>query len=295
MKDTQVGFSDSGRQDGMNGGDMPRLRIGVVGPLTGARSAYGDLIRHAIEDLGHCPELDLRLIDDQAQPEVARRLAAEIAADVDIVVGHFNSDCARAAIPLYRVAGVPLLLPASTDPELSDGVSVFRLCADEPREAAVIVDLWQRAFQDLALHAWTDGSPYGGRLLQRLEAEIGRRIPEAPPPTHPAKGGRCVVVYLGSHVAILQRMREEGPEWRGVSICCDDCHIEEFESQARLGAWVCAPQPDYRQLLQHAIDIAHKVLYLRTYRWSDFFDAQGQSLRATWRLYRVGESAVCAA
>ncbi len=268
---------------------MRRLRVAVPGPQSGPRAAYGKLIRKAVAGLGSLPQLEIRLLDDKAEPTVAERVAAAIVKDgIDVVVGHFNSDCARAAIPLYQAAGVPLLLPASTAPGLADGRSVFRLCADESRQAEAIVALWRGTLHGRKPSVWSDGSAYAIRLRHQLETAFGSALPDAPPPDDIGAAKRAAIAYCGTHVAVLKRFAEEGALWPSSAVCCDDCFIEEFDSKARPGTWVCAPHADYGQLLQEAIILVHNIFVQKTTQWQEVFDAKGESRNAVWRMHQVG-------
>lgn len=264
------------------------MRVAVPGPLTGPRAAYGELIRKAVENLGVLPNLDTRFFDDKADPTAAERVAKEIVNDsIDVVVGHFNSDCARSAIPIYHAAGMPLLLPASTAPGLADGQSVFRLCADESRQAETIVAFLRETLQDCKPYIWIDGSIYGSRLRNQIETVFGGVLPSAPQSDNITAARNAVVVYCGTHVSILERFAAEGAQWPAHRICCDDCFVEEFVSQARPGTWVCAPHLDYGRLTQEAIIIAYNVLIQQTARWQDAFDASGESRNAAFRMHQV--------
>ncbi|MDO7896183.1 ABC transporter substrate-binding protein [Pseudomonas citrulli] len=71
--------------------------------------------------------------DDDASPEGGRGAARRlIARGADVVVGHFSSDAASAALPLYASSGIPVLLPAATKQDLVNEVThAFRLCPSD--------------------------------------------------------------------------------------------------------------------------------------------------------------------
>lgn len=269
---------------------MYRLRVAVPGPQSGPRAAYGELIRKAVAGLGSLPKMEIILLDDKAEPNVAACVAEAIVKDgIDVVIGHFSSDCARAAIPVYQAAGMPLLLPASTASGLTDGRTVFRLCADESRQAEAIVALWRGALHGRIPSVWSDGSAYAKRLYRQLETAFGNKLPVAPQPSDISAANGAAVAYCGTHVAVIERFAEEGSDWPGTAVCCDDCFVEEFESQARPGTWICAPHADYGSLLQEAIVVAYRILVLKTARWQDVFDAEGEHRNAAWRMHQVGQ------
>jgi ABC-type branched-subunit amino acid transport system substrate-binding protein len=74
-----------------------------------------------LTDLGF--EVELAPFDDQAKPEVGSANAKNIASDPDIlcVVGHLNSGVALASLPDYQNANVPMMSPANTNPNITDG------------------------------------------------------------------------------------------------------------------------------------------------------------------------------
>lgn len=95
------------------------------------------------------------------------------------MVGHFNSECARVAGRLYQAAGVPLLLPAATAPDLCRAVGAWRLCASETRQVAVMLDY-------LARHAgqveqpWAQPGPMASGWPGRLAKGWARGPRQAP-------------------------------------------------------------------------------------------------------------------
>ena len=217
--------------------------VGIVGPLTGPRAAYGQWLRLAAMGTS----LPLLWEDDAADPAVAvdaaRRL---IAAQVEVVIGHFNSECARAAGALYRAAGIPLLLPAATAPDLCAAVGAFRLCASELKQVAVMVEYLERCDVHIK-DVWTDGSAYGERLAIALRQRLMHRVP--------ASAGASACALLGSHVAVAREIRRRaGPE--GLYLVPDDCVVDEFDQLlAGTGAVTLCPHatPDFGDCVRLAL------------------------------------------
>jgi ABC-type branched-subunit amino acid transport system substrate-binding protein len=125
-------------------------------------------------------------LDDRRDPERAAGLVGRLAADPSVigVVGPKNSGCARAAIPVARAAGLPLLLPAATADDLCRlGAGwVFRLCAADAATAAAAAALCLRlGIGRLAVIA--DATPYGiglaagvGDAARAVGIEVGHRL-----------------------------------------------------------------------------------------------------------------------
>jgi ABC-type branched-subunit amino acid transport system substrate-binding protein len=106
--------------------------------------------------------------DDHADPDRARTVARGFVDEgVDLVIGHFSSDAALAAIDVYAKADVALLTPAATADTLTMSPAAFRIC---PADAQLVRHL-------LALchvRAWTrlqvrsDASAHGQAIAHGL-------------------------------------------------------------------------------------------------------------------------------
>lgn len=84
--------------------------------------------------------------DDNDDPQRAVALAARFAADpaVVAVIGHTSSTCTAAAYPVYRAAGIPIVLPVSTSVLIGsndDGVAesgITRVIASDALQASAV-------------------------------------------------------------------------------------------------------------------------------------------------------------
>lgn len=192
-------------------------KIGVSGPFTGPRAAYGTLLRGAAE----ASPLAATLIygDDKATVAVALDVANTfVAAGVDAVVGHFNSDCARAAGQIYHAAGIPFLMPAATAPDLIDVTRGYRICASDDAQIAAL-STWLQLRDQRLTEVWQDGSPYAARLAAALQAQglVGANTPDKTGP----------IAILGAHHAVAAEITRRGPI-PGPVFVPDDCAIAEF-------------------------------------------------------------------
>ncbi len=98
----------------------PTKKIGLVAPFEGAERDIGyDAVyaaRLAIREINAAGgaggwRLELVAYDDRGDPEFARTVAHNLAADGDVVaiIGHFQPESTTAAQPVYSEAGMPLL------------------------------------------------------------------------------------------------------------------------------------------------------------------------------------------
>ena len=202
-------------------------QVAVVGPLSGPRAEWGRLLVDAVATLPYS-RISWELFDDQGDAALAAARAQDVVHDGGFaaVVGHFNSLGAHAALPVYRSAGLPVLLPLATAPGLQDGASglVMRFCPDDDAQFAAIV----RACRERGLPRVAvahDGSGYGCRLAGRLLAAAGdhlraepARWPEAP---------QTPVVLCGVHHAVARMIAQQASR-TSLVLVLDDCDIPEF-------------------------------------------------------------------
>lgn len=90
--------------------------------------------------------------------------------NVDVVIGHFASESAAAALPLYETHAIPLILPASTCASLTQRSALaFRVCASDKTLASRLVDhLTRHSVSRYAL--FCDESLHGRQQAAEIEA-----------------------------------------------------------------------------------------------------------------------------
>lgn len=235
------------------------LRIGVSGPFTGPRSAYGDLLREAAERSS--VKAEMAFADDMAQVDQAVRVAnAFVKQGIDAVVGHFNSDCARAAGRIYRDAGIPFLMPAATAPDLIAATSGYRICAADDAQVDVLAEWLSERGQTLS-SVWQDGSPYAARLAALMYAE-GLVNPDSSREDRP-------VAILGAHHAVADEIKRR-KVFAGPVFVPDDCAIAEFDAliaNINVDILCATASPGFSICVMQAFQIINRTL------------ATGQSLK----------------
>ncbi|MBA4374032.1 MAG: branched chain amino acid ABC transporter substrate-binding protein, partial [Thermodesulfovibrio sp.] len=110
--------------------DSNVIKIGVAGPMTGDQSRFGMDFRNgvslAVDDwnakgglLGK--KIELIIEDDQHDPKQAVSVANKIVnSGAAGIIGHFNSSCSIPASDIYNRAGIPMISPGSTNPQLTE-------------------------------------------------------------------------------------------------------------------------------------------------------------------------------
>lgn len=276
------------------GADAP---VVLAGPLSGPRSAHAPLLHFAAQRLTSLG-MPFLLMDDEARPEAAHALALRLVhREVAAVIGHFNSACAEAVLPVYRAHGLSLLLPTASHDGLTAGGG-FRLCARDSQQAELMLHvLKRRGINASETELVTDGSPYSERLLAALAAASGGlTLSRVPPEATPARHCRLRIVLATCHGAldIAQRLRN----WHGLSLYADDSHVEAFAREAPSSrTLVVGPVPDYQHLIAQACDLVAQARAANASRLDDwltacgFFDIDGNSLTACWRVHALRSDA----
>ena len=108
------------------------VEIGFAAPLSGNSANFGkDMqmgVQLALDEVnagqvviaGKPVKFELQVQDDQSDPRIAVQAAQHLADEkVAAVIGHFNSGNTLAAIPVYKRAGIPLIVPCSSNPTIT--------------------------------------------------------------------------------------------------------------------------------------------------------------------------------
>ncbi len=110
------------------------IKIGMGAPMTGDNAAFGQDISQgakiAMTDAGKFQGFSFELVaqDDGGTAEGGAAVANKFVSDPTIVAieGHIFSGATKAAIPIYEKAGLPMMSPSATNPDLTKtGSKVF--------------------------------------------------------------------------------------------------------------------------------------------------------------------------
>jgi branched-chain amino acid transport system substrate-binding protein len=122
------------------------VKIGISAPLTGIGAANGKDMengaRLAIEEAnaqhltigGKEVKFELDSVDDQGDPRIGVQVAQKLVDDgVAATIGYYNSGVALPSAPIFAKAGIPLLDPAATNPQITrlGLTNVFRIIATD--------------------------------------------------------------------------------------------------------------------------------------------------------------------
>jgi hypothetical protein len=211
-------------------GALPR--VAVVGPLTGARTAWGQLLTDGIVAFA-AARVRWETFDDQGDVALASQRASEIVTDGGFaaVIGHFSSLGAIRAMPAYRQAGLAVVLPLATNPDVAAGAEdlVVRLAPDDDAQAAAIATACESSPGCARIIVVHDGSQYGRGLAGRILAATG--LPARVYDDWPAELASSAVVLAGVHHGVAAILRRR-PGDAVLVFVTDDCDVAEFAELA---------------------------------------------------------------
>lgn len=155
------------------------IQIGVSFELTGKNGNLGVQARNGVElavetlnTAGGVQGRPLQLLvrDDQGFPEQAKAADQELVkADVAAIIGHITSAQTLAAYAVTEQAGIVLISPTASTPELSGKQDhFFRVVAPNPKEGAVLAQYCfrQQGYKQVAVIYDTDNAAFTRSLLE---------------------------------------------------------------------------------------------------------------------------------
>ncbi len=150
------------------------VKIGYAGPMTGDYSQFGvdmsNAMKLAVADMGDVQgwKVEMAIEDDGGGAEGGAAVANKLVSDPTFVAmaGHAFSGATAAAMPIYEKAGIPMMSPSATNPDLTTkGSKVFNRNAftDTEQGKGAAKYLYEKlGIKKLAL--MHDGSDYGQGL-----------------------------------------------------------------------------------------------------------------------------------
>jgi branched-chain amino acid transport system substrate-binding protein len=195
------------------------IKLGVVGPHSGDLASYGiptikaaELVVKEVNAKGGVlgKQVELLVEDDVCQPQVATNTATKMVSEgVDFVLGHICSGATKAALGIYKDAGIPAISPSATNPDLTqsgDYPNFFRTIASDDAQARLQVDFALDVLKVNKIAVLHDKGDYGKGL-----AEFAKAFLEADPRAE-------VVLYEGitpgavDYSAVVQKVRRSNAE-----------------------------------------------------------------------------------
>ena len=164
------------------------VKIGVAGPMTGASAAFGEqymkgaqAAADAINAKGGVNGEKIVLVagDDACEPKQAVAVANRLVDQDKVigVVGHFCSSNTIPASEVYADAGVIMITPGSTNPQVTErGLdAVFRMCGRDDQQGIVAGDYIVDVLKGKKVAVINDKDTYGKGLADATSAQLTKR------------------------------------------------------------------------------------------------------------------------
>lgn len=158
------------------------IKIGMGAPLTGDNAPFGIDISQgatiAVQDAGEFEGFSFELVaeDDGGTPEGGAAVANKLVSDPTVVAiaGHIFSGATLAAIPIYDQAGLPMMSPSATNPDLTKaGSAVFnRLVFTDAAQGKFAAEYLFNKLGVTKLAVMHDGQAYGQGLAEVVRDEF---------------------------------------------------------------------------------------------------------------------------
>lgn len=161
------------------------IKLGVAGAHSGDLASYGlptvNAVRLVVDEVNarggiHGKKVELLIEDDMCKPEVAINSATKLVSQgAEVVLGHICSGATKAALPIYKAAGIVLISPSATNPELTQSgeyPNFFRTIASDDMQARAGVDFAIERLGAKKIAVIHDKGDYGKGLAEYAKGFI---------------------------------------------------------------------------------------------------------------------------
>lgn len=196
------------------------IKLGVAGSHSGDLASYGlpsiNAAKLVVADINarggiDGKQVELLIEDDVCKPEVATNSATKLVSQgVDLVLGHICSGATKAALPIYKDAGIVIMSPSATNPALTqsgDYPNFFRTIASDDAQARAEVDFAFDVLKVKKIAVVHDKGDYGKGLAEYAKSFIEQ-----------SNGKGEVVLFEGvtpgavDYSAIVQKIKRSGAD-----------------------------------------------------------------------------------
>ncbi len=132
------------------------IKVGVIAPLTGVVSAYGEQVKKGVESLGTSTDIQFVFEDDQCDAKTAVSVFKKLTEidNLHYIIGPVCGSPQEAIVPLLKNKDVTVIVPAaaSKDLYLSSGKNFYNNQYSLENEAAFLADqIYSRGYKNVAI------------------------------------------------------------------------------------------------------------------------------------------------
>jgi branched-chain amino acid transport system substrate-binding protein len=202
-----------------SGAQAQTIKIGVVGPTTGAVTQYGDMVREgvdtAVERINAAggingKKLETVVIDDGCEPKQGPVAANRVVnSKIGFVVGHVCSGATIAAADVYNNEGVVMVTPSATSPALTDGKNyefIFRTIGRDDQQGPAAAKFILDKIKPKKVAVLHDKQSYGQGIATAVKNDL-------------EKGGVPVAIFEGinagdsDYSAVITKLKSQGVDF----------------------------------------------------------------------------------
>lgn len=195
------------------------IKIGIAGAHSGDLASYGipskraaELVVREVNAKGGIlgKKVEILAEDDACKPEVATNTATKlISRGAQVIMGHICSGATKTALGIYKEAGLIVMSPSATSPELTQKGSYpnfFRAIAPDDAQAKLDVDFAVSVLKVKKIAVLHDKGDYGKGFAEYARTFI-----------HQSRKA-TVVLFEGitpgavDYSAVVQKIRQSGAE-----------------------------------------------------------------------------------
>jgi branched-chain amino acid transport system substrate-binding protein len=167
--------------------DTSTIIIGMVAPMTGDLADFGTQvergIRLAMDEINakggiNGRKLDLKICDDQCNPQQAAACAQKLATDPTIfaVIGHICSSCTLAGGPIYNDSKMTVMTVNSSNPKITEQgwKYMFRSTPTDAQQGAAMVVFATQKLGAKKIAMIYSNDDYGMGLAESAKGEISK-------------------------------------------------------------------------------------------------------------------------
>lgn len=195
------------------------IKIGVVGPTTGAVTQYGDMVREgvdtAVERINAAggvngKKLETVVIDDGCEPKQGPVAANRVVnSKIGFVVGHVCSGATIAAADVYNNEGVVMVTPSATAPAVTDGKNyefIFRTIGRDDQQGPAAAKFVLEKIKPKKAAVLHDKQSYGQGIATAVKNDL-------------EKGGVPVAIFEGvnagdsDYSAVITKLKSQGVDF----------------------------------------------------------------------------------
>lgn len=194
------------------------IKIGIVQPMTGPSTQYGDQIQagaltaiDAINAKGgvNNRQLEAVLIDDACEPKQAVASANRVmTAGANFAVAHACSGTAVPAVNIYEQEGIVAITPGATSPAVTDTIKphyFFRTIGRDDQQGPFAAAYILEQIKPASIAILHDKQTYGSGVANQVRDAL-------------TKGGANIIFYEGINVgdtdysAVITKLRSMNPD-----------------------------------------------------------------------------------